>query len=151
MAVMMETETETAIHTGALSSVVSDALAEVAARVNPSVALIFQRDGNGAGVIWRSDGQVVTNSHVAHGGRVEVVLADGRRFVGIVAARHPTRDLAINKIAEEGLPAIEVGDSSTVRPGQVAIAIGHPRGFRSAVTAGIIVAAGQAATEGGPR
>jgi serine protease Do len=147
----MVTTIEHSLFTGT-SSALSTALTEVARKVRGSVVLVYHRGGNGAGVIWRSDGRIVTNSHVVgNDGRTEVVLADGRKYVGIVAARHPTRDLAIVKIAEEGLPAIEVGDSSTVRPGQLAFAIGHPLGFRDAVTAGIVVASGQAATEGGPR
>jgi serine protease Do len=143
MAVMVEA--------GAFAGVISEALSDIAERVSRSVVLVFHRGGNGAGVIWRADGQIVTNSHVAREGRAEVVLADGRKLVGIVAARHPTRDLAILKVAAEDLPAIEVGDSSRVRPGQLAIAVGHPRGYRSAVTAGIVVASGQAATDEGPR
>src|SRR5690606_38530415 len=59
--------------------------------------------------------------------------------------------LAIVKIATEELPAVHLGDSSTVRPGQLVVAIGHPPGLRSAATAGIVVAAGQAATLEGPR
>jgi serine protease Do len=142
---------EQSLFTGT-SSALSAALTDVAGKVRESVVLVYHRGGNGAGVIWRSDGRIVTNSHVVgNDGRTEVVLADGRKYVGIVAARHPTRDLAIVKIAEEGLPVVEVGDSSTVRPGQLAFAIGHPLGFRDAVTAGIVVASGQAATEGGPR
>ena len=143
MAVMVEA--------GALAGAMSAELSDVAARVSESVVLVYHQGGNGAGVIWRADGQIITNSHVAREGRAEVVLADGRKYVGIVAARHPTRDIAILKIAEDDLPAIDVGDSSRVRPGQLALAIGHPRGFRSAVTAGIVVASGQAATEEGPR
>lgn len=139
------------LEAGPLTGAISEAMADVAHRVGQSVALVYHNGGNGAGVVWRSDGQIVTNSHVARDGRAEVVLADGRKYVGIVAARHPTRDLAIIKVAEEGLPAIHVGDSSTVRPGQLAIAIGHPLGFRDAVTAGVVVASGQAATETGPR
>lgn len=134
-----------------IAGTISDAIVDVAQRVGRSVVLVYHQGGNGAGVIWRSDGRVVTNNHVVRDDRTEVVLADGRKFVGIVAARHPNRDLAIIKIAEEGLPAVEVGDSSTVRPGQLAIAIGHPLGYRGAVTAGIVVAAGQAATDRGPR
>jgi serine protease Do len=131
---------------------ISTSVNAVAQKVRESVVLVYHRGGNGAGVIWGADGRIVTNSHVVGtDGRTEIVLSDGRKYVGIVAARHPTRDLALVKIAEEGLPAIEVGDSSTVRPGQLAIAIGHPLGFRDAVTAGIIVAAGQAATERGPQ
>lgn len=83
--------------------------------------------------------------------RVDVVLDDGRKLTGIVAARHPDRDLAVVKIAAEGLHAARLGDSSTVRPGQLVIAVGHPPGLRSAATAGIVVAAGQAATLEGPR
>lgn len=142
----------TMIEQGILSGTISAAVTDVARKVRESVVLVFHRGGNGAGIIWRSDGRIVTNSHVVGtDGRTEIVLADGRKYVGIVAARHPTRDLAIVKIAEEGLPAAEIGDSSTVRPGQLAIAIGHPLGFRDAVTAGVVVAAGQAATESGPR
>lgn len=133
--------------------VFSEGAAAVAARVAPSVVLVGQeggRGGNGAGVIWRRDGLIVTNRHVVHGDRVEVVLSDQRRFVGQVAARHPRRDLAIVRIEADDLPAVEVGDSSTVRPGHLVIAIGHPVGFRGAVTAGIVVAAGQAATAAEP-
>jgi serine protease Do len=126
-------------------------LADLAERVTQSVALVGHRGGNGAGVIWRSDGQLVTNSHVASGERADVVLADGRTYSGVVTARHRSRDLAIVKIEEENLPEIEVGDSSTVRPGQLVFAIGHPFGLRNAVTAGVIVAAGQAVTESGPQ
>lgn len=129
----------------------SEAAAAVAAKVSPSVVLVGQRGGNGAGVVWRSDGVIVTNRHVVHRDRVEVALADGRRFEGAVAARHPQRDLAVVKIEVDDLPAVEVGDSATVRPGQLVLAIGHPIGFRHAVTAGIVVAAGQAATLEGPR
>ncbi|MDQ3225613.1 MAG: trypsin-like peptidase domain-containing protein, partial [Chloroflexota bacterium] len=129
----------------------SDAIADITAEIKRSVVLIGQNGSHGAGVIWRSDGIVVTNRHVLHDDRVEVILDDGRTLTGIVAARHPDRDLAVVKIAAEGLPAARLGDSSTVRPGQLVIAIGHPPGLRSAATAGIVVAAGQAATLEGPR
>jgi serine protease Do len=142
----------TMLERGVFAGTVSEAVAAIAAKARESVVLVYRNGGNGAGVVWRADGRIVTNSHVVgNDGRAEIVLADGRKYIGIVAARHPTRDLALVKIAEEGLPAAEIGDSSTVRPGQLAIAVGHPLGFRDAVTAGIVVAAGQAATEGGPR
>ena len=134
-----------------LTAFLATEVADMVARVRESVAVVYQRGGNGAGVIWRPDGQIITNSHVARDDRMDVVLADGRQFVGIVAARHPSRDLAVIKIVAEDLPAIAVGDSATVRPGQLAFAVGHPVGYRDAVTAGIIVAAGQAATAAGPR
>jgi serine protease Do len=129
----------------------SEALAEITAQIKPSLVLLGQGNGHGAGVIWRSDGIIVTNRHVLRDDRVDVVLEDGRRLTGIVAARHPERDLAVVKVAAEGLPAASIGDSSTVRPGEIVVAVGHPHGLRSAATAGIIVAAGQAATLEGPR
>jgi serine protease Do len=129
----------------------SEAIAEITAEIRRSLVLIGQNGGHGAGVIWRPNGVVVTNRHVLHEDRVDVVLEDGRRLTGIVAARHPDRDLAIVKVAAEDLPAARIGDSSTVRPGQIAIAVGHPLGQRSAATAGVVVAAGQAATLEGPR
>ena len=133
------------------SSVISAAAAAVAERVSASVTLVGQRGGNGAGVVWRANGLIVTNRHVVHGDSADVVLADGRRLLGRVIARHPDRDLALLKVEADDLPAVEVGDSSTVRPGQLVLAVGHPLGFRGAVTAGVIVAAGQAATPDGPR
>ena len=129
----------------------SEAIADLAATAKPSVVLIGQGQSHGAGVIWRSDGIIVTNRHVLRRDRVDVILDDGRKLTGIVAARHPDRDLAIVKIAADDLPAARLGDSSTVRPGQLVVAVGHPPGLRSAATAGIVVAAGQAATLEGPR
>src|SRR6188508_2328913 len=93
----------------------SEAIAEITAEIRHSLVLIGQNGGHGAGVIWRPNGVVVTNRHVLREDRVDVVLEDGRRLTGIVAARHPDRDLAIVKVAAEDLPAARVGDSSTVR------------------------------------
>lgn len=128
------------------------ALAALAEQVAPSVVSVGQRGGgNGAGVIWRADGIVVTNRHVVREDRVDVWTRDDRHFTGIVAARHPERDLAVIKVAATDLPAVAIGDSSVVRPGQLAIAFGHPVGYRGSVTVGVVAAAGQAATAEGPR
>lgn len=133
------------------SAALSEAATAIAERVTPSVVVVGHQRGNGAGVIWRSDGLIVTNRHVVHADRTEVQLADGRRFPANIVARSNDRDLALLKIDIADLPAIEVGDSATARPGQLVLAIGHPIGYRGAVTAGVIVAAGQAATTDGPR
>jgi serine protease Do len=147
MTITLEPPVTPALHGLALS----EAIADLAAAIKPSVVLIGQGNGHGAGVIWRSDGIIVTNRHVLREDRVDVILDDGRKLTGIVAARHPDRDLAIVKVAAEDLQAARLGDSSTVRPGQLVIAVGHPPGLRSAATVGIVVAAGQAATLEGPR
>ncbi|CAN5859328.1 trypsin-like peptidase domain-containing protein [soil metagenome] len=146
---MISTLTQTSI----LSTRLNSELHALYQQVRISVVLLYRNGGNGAGVIWSTDGLIVTNNHVVSGdGKVNVVLADGRTYLGIVAGRHPTRDLAVIKIIEEDLPAAAIADSSLVRPGEIAAAIGHPLGYRDAVTAGIIVAAGHSAQiEGSPR
>ena len=59
----------------------------------------------GSGVIWSSDGEVVTNAHVVRGSRVNVQLWDGREFEAAVRSRDPRRDLAQLRIDAENLPA----------------------------------------------
>jgi S1-C subfamily serine protease len=126
-----------------LSTQLNNDLHALYQQVRQSLVLLYRNGGNGAGVIWTADGLIVTNNHVVSGdGKVNVVLADGRTYLGIVAGRHPTRDLAVIKIAAENLPAASIADSSLVRPGEIAAAIGHPLGYRDAITTGIIVAAG---------
>lgn len=123
------------------SRAIADDLAALAERLNPVIVQIRQKGGgNGAGVIWRGNGIIVTNHHVVKEDRVDVWTHAGEHFTGIVAARHPDRDLAIVKIAAEGLPSAEIGDSSTIRPGQIAFAIGHPVGYRMSLSLGIVTA-----------
>jgi len=132
------------------ASLLSDDLAALAARVRAGVVQVGQKNGNsGAGTIWREDGLIVTNRHVVREDRIDVWTDDGRHFTGIVADRHEEHDLAIVKIAATGLPALEIADSSVVRPGQIAIAVGHPVGYKAALTLGVVVASGQAATAEG--
>lgn len=94
--------------------------------------------GSGSGVIWSSDGTIVTNHHVAPGQRAEVMLADGRRYAATAQASNPARDLAILGIQANGLPAAQHGDSDQLRVGQLVFAAGNPLGLRGAVTFGII-------------
>lgn len=120
-------------------------------RLRPSVVQVYRGNGNGAGTIWRADGLIVTNNHVAGSSTtLRIVTSDDRQFDGNVVARDPERDLALVEVEATDLPAAEIGDSTRVRPGQLVITIGHPHGQRDTLTAGIVVAAGQAATENGP-
>jgi serine protease Do len=84
----------------------------------------------------------VTNAHVARGSRPFVTLWDGREFTAEVTARDPRRDLAALRISATGLSAALTADSSRVRPGEVAIAIGNPLGFLGAMTLGVVHAVG---------
>jgi serine protease Do len=116
---------------------------EIAEQLRRSTVLI-QSGGHGAGsgVIWSSEGLVVTNAHVVHGGRVNVQLWDGREFEATVGSRDPRRDLAQLRIDAANLPAASAADSSELRPGEIAIAIGNPMGFVGALATGVIHAVG---------
>jgi serine protease Do len=100
--------------------------------------------GGGAGVIWRSTGVIITNAHVAHAPSATVTLADGRIFEATVSARDPQRDLAALTLPASDLPSAPIGDSSALRVGELAFAVGNPRGIVGALTTGIIHALGPA-------
>lgn len=132
----------------AVGAEISTEIEAVAERVRQSTVLVERHRGNGAGIIWSADGAIVTNRHVAGDrGRVKITLAGGRAFEGTVAAAHPTRDLAIVTIEESGLPKAEIGDSDAIRAGQIAIALGHPLGYRDSVSFGVFTASGAANAE----
>jgi serine protease Do len=101
--------------------------------------------GVGSGVIYDSAGWIVTNHHVvASADTVQVELPDGRKFTGHAYGVDTLTDLAIVKIDATGLPAAHIGDSSTIKPGQLAVAIGSPLGtFTNSVTSGVISALGR--------
>ena len=121
---------------------------------------------SGSGVILDPDGYIVTNAHVVeYATRLEVELpvsatgaAAGRsivlrrgRTVGaqIVAIDHET-DLAIVKVEAKGLPALTIGDSDTLRPGEIVLAFGSPLGLDSSVTMGVVSAVARQLTPEDP-
>ncbi len=102
---------------------------------------IQQQQGQGSGFITRSDGVILTNAHVVEGANeVSVTLPDGRSFNGKVLGADPLTDIAVVRVVAQKLPVAPLGDSSQVRPGEWAIAIGNPLGLDNTVTAGIISA-----------
>jgi serine protease Do len=116
---------------------------DIAEQLRRSTVLIHAGGrGNGSGVIWSGEGLIVTNAHVVHGPNVCVQLWDGREFEAAVTARDPRRDLAALRINANSLPAACPADSSQLRPGELAIAIGNPLGFVGALTTGVIHAIG---------
>ncbi|MEC4812062.1 MAG: trypsin-like peptidase domain-containing protein [Scytonema sp. PMC 1069.18] len=94
--------------------------------------------GGGSGVIWRRDGLIITNAHVATHRRVTVELWDGQLFTAVRVSIDPTKDLAALKIAASNLPAATIGNSDAVRVGELVLAVGNPFGDNGAVTSGII-------------
>ncbi len=100
----------------------------------------------GSGFVWDEEGHIVTNKHVIDGAdRIIVVLSDGIQTDAELVGDDPDSDLAVIKITDDTVrpPAIALGDSDTIKPGQLAVAIGDPfsRGF--SMTSGIISAVGR--------
>lgn len=96
----------------------------------------------GSGVIIRPDGWIVTNAHVVgRSKKIFVTLSDGREVEGTVRSTNdPQVDIAVVKIDRQNLPAAKWGDSSVVKVGQMAMAIGSPLGLENSVTFGHISA-----------
>ena len=100
-----------------------------------------EQEGTGSGVIYRSDGYIITNNHVVEGAQdITVTLAGGTKLTASLVGTDPANDIAVVKVDRSGLPAIDTGDSSGLAVGQTAVAVGSPFGFEQTVTAGIISA-----------
>jgi serine protease Do len=100
--------------------------------------------GLGSGMIFRADGYIITNAHVVRGGdktSITVKMADEREFrnAQLVGIDEGT-DIAVLKINANNLPTVKLGDSSNVRVGDWAIAVGNPFGLEHTVTVGVISA-----------
>lgn len=114
-------------------------LNELAARLRESVVAIRAgRQGSGSGVIWSTNGLVITNSHVAQATELTVVLPSGETAAATLVARDRENDLAALVIDREQLQPASIADSRDARVGQLVVAMGHPFGVAHALTAGII-------------
>src|SRR3984893_8239580 len=135
----------------ALLDAYSKAVTKVVERVGPSVVRLDirhgdrTRAGSGSGVIVSPDGLILTNSHVVQGAKhAEMMTLDGRSLSGRVLGDDSNTDLALVRADEDAkLPSAKLGNSKTLKPGEIAIAIGNPFGFDASVTAGVISALGR--------
>jgi serine protease Do len=104
----------------------------------------FQRElkGLGSGMLIDAQGHILTNYHVAGGAtKIEVLLADGRKYTAKLVGGDRQTDLAVIKIStKERLPFVTFGDSDKMQVGEWVVCIGHPRGLDQTVTQGIISA-----------
>lgn len=139
---------------GALLDAYSNAVIDVTDRVGPAVVRVEtgpkapngrERGGLGSGIVISPDGLVLTNSHVV-GSSKEIRLRDVEGHVGDaqVLGVDPDTDLALLRAnGARHLPYAALGNSKTLRRGQLVIAIGNPLGFESTVTAGVVSALGR--------
>ena len=112
---------------------------EIAEELRRSTVRIYSGGrGSGSGVIWSNDGTLVTNAHVVRSGRPMAELWDGREFEARIQSRDSLRDLAQLRIDATNLTAASAADSSQLRPGELAIAVGNPMGFVGALATGVI-------------
>ena len=129
----------------------SRAVIDVVDHLGPAVVRLdirtksSRRAGGGSGVVVAPDGLILTNAHVAgEAATIEVGTVEGRRFGARLIGADPDTDLALVRIDDPvTLPAASLGDSKRLKRGQLVVAIGHPLGFESTVTAGVISAVGR--------
>jgi serine protease Do len=118
----------------------------------PGAAPQKQQIGGGSGFFVSADGLILTNKHVVSFENVEytVVLNDGKELPAKVLARDPSNDLALMKVDGSGYPALTLGDSNTLQPGQTVIAIGNALGeFQNTVSVGVVSGLARSITAGG--
>ena len=124
----------------------SEEIENVADKVSQSVVSVRSRTrGNGSGVVWTSDGLIVTCSHIVRKlDELEVSLSNGKSFPAKVIGNDPYSDIALLKIQANGkndnisLTPIEIGDSENLKAGQFVLALANPYGEYPSITEGII-------------
>ena len=125
-----------------VSSIYDSASPAVVEIVTSQGTGFFSQQGEGSGFLVDTQGNILTNNHVVSGASTVRVIVNGNTTVdGTVLGTDEVNDLAVVKVdpsAVAGITPLQLGDSSTVKPGQMAIAIGNPYGLADSVTVGVI-------------
>jgi S1-C subfamily serine protease len=117
----------------------SNAVAQLADAVSPSVVNIGTGRRSGTGVVWSSDGLIVTASHVIGGAEEPtVVLGDGKELRSKVLGRDNYTDIALLKVEGDGLKPIQMGSSGETKVGQFVLALANAFGGKPSATWGIV-------------
>jgi len=135
----------------------TETVSQIVQTVKPSVVSIKAEgnsgSGTGSGFVFREDGYIVTNNHVAapalNGGKLTVYLEDKTSFVAKLVGRNASYDLAVLKIDATGLKPVNIGDSNAINVGDLTVAFGSPLGLSGTVTSGIVSAINRPVTAGG--
>jgi serine protease Do len=133
---------------------VNDASALLIEKVRPTLVQVTSgRRGAGAGIVWSSDGLIITNAHVIRRSKPQVIFSDGKTLPAEVLGLDRENDLAALRVEAKDLPAVEAGNSRELGSGQMVMALGHPWGIIGAVTSGMVVSSGRnlAGMPGGER
>jgi putative serine protease PepD len=124
---------------------------DLVSAVRPSVVEISTQEALGSGIVYDTTGDIVTNAHVVGDSDTFVIKwFDGTRANAKLVGKDPSNDLAVVSVASlpSNVYSASFADSSQLRPGDVALAIGNPLGFESTVTEGIVSAIGRNVPEG---
>ncbi|MCO8272534.1 trypsin-like peptidase domain-containing protein [Actinoplanes sp. TRM 88003] len=119
-----------------------DSLAGVAGKVLPSVVTVRVTGAIGSGFVVSADGYVITNDHVVEGAddTMSVSFSDGSTAPAKLVGRDPQSDVAVIKVAKNGLTPVAMGDSESIAVGDPVLAFGSPLALVNTVTAGIVSA-----------
>jgi putative serine protease PepD len=138
--------TSTAVSGG--TAALEQSFETVVANVSPSVVVIETNEGLGSGVVLDDRGDIVTNAHVVGTSTTfSIATADGKRLEGTLVGSFPPDDVAVVRAKDAHLTGARFADSSTLKVGQIVLAIGNPLGLQSSVTDGIVSALGRTVNE----
>ena len=123
-------------------------IAELVDKTRGSLVQITNGCGTGAGTIWHPEGLIITNAHVVGRSPLRIVLPDGTTTPARILAHDVANDVAALLVEASGLPAINLGESRSLKSGQWVLAMGNPWGVVGSVTFGAVIGAGTDLLEG---
>jgi S1-C subfamily serine protease len=123
---------------------------QVVQKVSPQVVQIRTSQGLGSGIVFDTNGDVVTNAHVVGNAKsFQITFADGKRHSATLVGTFPPDDLAVVRASGTNVKPATFADSSKLKVGDIVLAVGNPLGLRSSVTDGIVSALGRTVSEPG--